>query len=647
MIKKLLIANRGEIACRIMRTARRMEISTFAVYSEADANAMHVRHADQAFLIGPAPANQSYLNIEAILGAAKNGQVDAIHPGYGFLAENAEFAQAVRDAGFIFVGPPTQAIRDMGAKDNAKKIMEGAGVPIVPGYYGTEQSVDYLRQQASDMGYPLMLKAALGGGGKGMRIVTSENDLEASIASAKREALSSFGDDRLLIERYLTNTRHIEMQIFADEHGNAVHLFERDCSLQRRHQKVIEEAPAPGMTQELRQKMGDAAVAAALAVNYQGAGTVEFLLTPDHHFYFMEMNTRLQVEHSVSELITGQDFVEWQLRIASGEPLALQQSELSISGHAIEARIYAEDPHNDFLPSPGTVEHLVWPEESPEIRVDTGVEAGDVVSPHYDPMIAKITSHGKTRSDAINLLEQSLRQTEIIGPGENIGFLNHLLNLDRFVDGTMDTSFVDELSITASFLSQSELNASLAACAQSLFQAQSDNAMARARGSDDPFSPWWENDSWRLSETRHRSVDLIYKNQSYHVQETKTGFQVDERVVETTELADMRVIRHENIWSVFGALAPVSIIEFDPAESQLYGDLIGGTFLAPMPGKITSVNVCEGDAVEAGDVLVVLEAMKMEHAISADCNGVVTQLFVEPGLQVDDGYLLLTLEPAT
>lgn len=644
MIKKLLIANRGEIACRIMRTARRMGMSTVAVYSEADEKALHVRTADHSYLIGPAPANRSYLNMDAILDAAKKAQVDAVHPGYGFLAENADFAQAVRDAGFIFVGPPAQAIRDMGAKDNAKKLMESAGVPIVPGYFGAKQSTDHLRQEATKIGYPLMLKAALGGGGKGMRIVHQEKDLDANIASAKRESLSSFGDDRLLIERYLTDTRHIEVQVFADGQGNAVHMFERDCSLQRRHQKVIEEAPAPGMPVKLREKMGSAAVAAALAVRYEGAGTVEFLLAPDQQFYFMEMNTRLQVEHSVSELITGEDFVEWQLKIACGEPLPLQQSEISISGHAIEARIYAEEPLKDFLPSPGIVGHLVWPEQSSEIRIDTGIECGDEVSPYYDPMIAKITSHGETRADAMEILDAGLRQTEIIGPGQNVGFLCYLLNTDRFRDGTMNTAFVDGLSIATTAIARDDLHVTLAACAQTLFSFQADQEKARAMASDDPFSPWAANDCWRLSAHSQRSVKLIFNDVRYLVCETALGYLVDGQTIETIEFAQMRVIRHESGWYVFGASAPVKFNEYNPVALLTSVDGGDGSFLAPMPGKITTVNVGAGDHVNAGDILVVLEAMKMEHAISATSDGVVGELYVEPDQQVADGDLLLTLD---
>jgi 3-methylcrotonyl-CoA carboxylase alpha subunit len=433
-IRTLLVANRGEIACRIFSTARGMGIRTVAVYSEADANAAHVRAADEAHLLGPAPARESYLRIDRILAAAKASGADAIHPGYGFLSENAEFAEAVAAAGMIFVGPPASAIRAMGSKSAAKALMETAGVPLVPGYHGEDQDPELLAREAVRIGFPVLIKASAGGGGKGMKVVERAEDFAATLASAKREAASSFGDDRVLIERYLTRPRHIEVQVFADTHGETVHLFERDCSVQRRHQKVIEEAPAPGMSAERRAAMGKAAVEAARAVGYVGAGTVEFIAEGDD-FFFMEMNTRLQVEHPVTEAITGQDLVEWQIRVARGEALPCRQEDLVITGHAVEARLYAEDAMRDFLPQTGRLEHLVFPAG---LRADAGVASGDVVSHHYDPMIAKLIAHGATREEALGRLADGLAATEVMGLVTNRGFLERILRHPEFAEARHD-----------------------------------------------------------------------------------------------------------------------------------------------------------------------------------------------------------------
>ncbi len=626
-----------------MRTAHDMGIKTVAIYSEADDNALHVRMAGQSEPIGPAEARSSYLNMAAVLDAAKRSGADAVHPGYGFLAENAEFAQMVHDAGLIFVGPPASAIRHMGAKDNAKELMLTAGVPVVPGYFGNDQSLRNLVSQAAEIGFPLLLKAALGGGGKGMRIVQSAEQLEENIASAKREALSSFGDDRLLIERYLTETRHVEVQVFADSHGQCVHLFERDCSLQRRHQKVIEEAPAPGMTEALREKMGTAAVAAARAVDYVGAGTVEFLLAPDNRFYFMEMNTRLQVEHSVSECITGQDFVAWQLKIARGEGLPLGQSDLSIKGHAIEARIYAEDPDNDFLPVPGIIRHLRWPDDA-AVRIDTGVEMGDSVSPFYDPMIAKVTCHGSTRTDAIARLQLALRQTEIIGPGQNIGFLGYLLSSSAFQEGAADTSFVDDLTTDMMQRPQIDLARALAACAQLIFAKELQRHINRRTAAADPYSPWQTFDGWRLSGHRPPTIDLAHDGYIHRVAKTDTGFHVEGLFVNSGELAPLRVIENENEFYVFGSSVPYKFILFDALEEQASQLAMDGVFSAPMPGRVTIVNVSKGERVQAGDVLVVLEAMKMEHTMIATSDGTVSDVHVKADVQVPEGCILVTLD---
>src|SRR5690349_16170976 len=448
MFSSVLIANRGEIACRIMRTAKRMRLRTIAVYSEADAGALHVRMADEAIAIGPAPAAQSYLAIDTLIAAAKTSRAQCIHPGYGFLAENADFAQACRDAGLVFVGPPPAAIRAMGLKDRAKALMEKAGVPVVPGYHGERQEPKFLKQKAYEIGYPVLIKAVAGGGGKGMRRVEKHADFDAALEGAMREASSSFGDARVLIEKYVSAPRHIEMQVFGDSHGNAIHLNERDCSLQRRHQKVIEESPAPGMSAAMRAKMGAAAVAAAKAVNYSGAGTIEFIADSanglrEDGFWFMEMNTRLQVEHPVTEEVTGLDLVELQFRVASGEALPFKQEQVRLNGHAVEARIYAEDPARGFLPSTGKLTALEWP-EAEGIRIDTGVEAGGEVSPFYDPMIAKMIVHAPTREKALDNLAGALDQSVVIGPRSNVGFLAALARAKGFRTGQFDTGYIAE-----------------------------------------------------------------------------------------------------------------------------------------------------------------------------------------------------------
>lgn len=647
MIKKLLIANRGEIACRIMRTARRMGITTVAVYSEADADAMHVRLADEAVVIGPAPAAESYLKIEAVIEAALQSGSDAIHPGYGFLAENADFARAVNKAGLIFVGPPVDAIEAMGAKDNAKAIMAKADVPLVPGYYGTDQTEAWLVKEANAIGYPVLLKAALGGGGKGMRIVHSEAELGDAISSAKREAKSSFGDDRLLIERYLTNTRHVEVQVFADHHGNTVHLFERDCSLQRRHQKVVEEAPAPGMSESLRAQMGASAVAAAQAVGYQGAGTVEFLLAPDNQYYFMEMNTRLQVEHPVSELITGQDFVEWQIRIANGDPLPLKQDQLQISGHAVEVRLYAEDPDKDFLPSPGLIRHLKWPAVSDQVRIDAGVEAGDRVSPFYDPMIAKVICYGADREAAIDELIKTLGQTEIVGPGHNTGFLLYLLNLKVFRDGKAHTGYVDQLQPSDYAAPEPYIRQSVARAAQFYFANLDQEQKNRMEASRDPHSPWGTLKGWRLGGKASRKLRLRIDDSSYLVEDPdseKPGFVINGQFEEISSGPVSRVNWIENELHVFGEMGPLAFDIEDPLVKASAAGGRGNPFAAPMPGKVTAVRVKPGQSVMTGDVLMVLEAMKMEHSIVAPKDGTVGDVYVKTGDQIDEGVEMLSMD---
>jgi 3-methylcrotonyl-CoA carboxylase alpha subunit len=444
MFNKVLIANRGEIACRVMLTARKMGLSTVAVYSDADRDALHVAMADEAVNIGPAPPRESYLDGAKIVEACKATGAEAVHPGYGFLSENADFARLCLENGIVFVGPPPCAIEAMGSKSAAKSIMEKAGVPLVPGYHEADQSPDRLGRAALEIGYPVLLKAVAGGGGKGMRMVSATTEFEEALAAARREAASSFGNDDMLVEKYLPRPRHVEVQVFCDRHGHAVYLFERDCSVQRRHQKVIEEAPAPGMTPELRQRMGEAAVLAARAIDYEGAGTVEFLLDEDGAFYFMEMNTRLQVEHPVTEMITGQDLVEWQFRVASAEPLPLRQDQLEISGHAFEARIYAEDPDNGFLPATGLLTHLQPPRESRHVRVDTGVLQGDEVSVYYDPMIAKLVTWDENRERALARLARALSEYRISGLSTNVSFLYNLATSRPFIDADLNTHFIEQ-----------------------------------------------------------------------------------------------------------------------------------------------------------------------------------------------------------
>ena len=506
MFNKILIANRGEIACRVIKTARRLGIKTVAVYSEADAGARHVRLADEAVLIGPAAARESYLVIDKIIAAAKQTGAQAIHPGYGFLSENEDFCHACDAAGIVFIGPPVSAIHAMGSKSEAKKLMEKAGVPLTPGYHGDDQDPAWLHQQADAIGYPVLIKAAAGGGGKGMRLVDRSEDFIDLLASCKREAISSFGDDHVLVEKYITKPRHIEIQVFGDTHGNVVYLFERDCSVQRRHQKVLEEAPAPGMTLERRAAMGKAAVDAAKAVGYVGAGTVEFIANQDGSFYFMEMNTRLQVEHPVTEMITGLDLVEWQLRVASGEKLPLAQEQLQIRGHALEARIYAEDPAKGFLPSTGKLVHLAPPAESLHVRVDTGVEEGDEISPHYDPMIAKLIVWDINRDRALARMLQALADYRVVGVANNIEFLSRLTACPAFAGADLDTGLIErekaylfpaDEAVPAEVLQ-------IAALAELLRDAAFADRRA-ARGAD-PASPWHARDGWRMNATACRSL---------------------------------------------------------------------------------------------------------------------------------------------
>jgi 3-methylcrotonyl-CoA carboxylase alpha subunit len=619
MIKSLLIANRGEIACRIIRTARKLGIRTVAVYSDADAKALHVRMADEAVHIGPSPARESYLVGEKIIAAAKASKAQAIHPGYGFLSENADFAESVIKAGLIWVGPKPDSIRAMGLKDAAKKLMADAGVPVTPGYLGEDQSPKRLQKEADSIGYPVLIKAVAGGGGKGMRKVDAAKDFQDALESCKREAASSFGDDRVLIEKYILSPRHIEVQVFGDSHGNVVHLFERDCSLQRRHQKVIEEAPAPGMDEATREAVCQAAVRAAKAVNYEGAGTIEFIadaskgLNADR-IWFMEMNTRLQVEHPVTEEITGQDLVEWQLRVASGEKLPKKQDELSINGWAIEARLYAEDPAKGFLPSVGRLEHFDLGNEG---RIETGVEEGDAISPFYDPMIAKLVAWGEDRSEAIAELAGILDEAEVWPVKTKAGFLFNSILDEDFGKARIDTGFIerklDEL------VPDSEPD-----------EAIWRGAAAVATAEDEDISIG-ELVGFRLNASPNLGVALGRAGEFQRIEledgepmAAVSGFRDDERVV----------VFYEG-----------QAYEFDRSSRGSVGAAAAdGAILAPMPGKVTSVEIKQGEKVAKGQRLLTLEAMKMEHGLVAPFDGVVAELNAKAGAQVQVDALLAKIE---
>ena len=663
-IKRLLIANRGEIACRVISTARTMGISTVAVYSDADASARHVRLADMAVRIGPGPAAESYLKTDAVLAAALETGADAVHPGYGFLSENADFAEAVAEAGLIFVGPPADAIRAMGSKSASKALMQKAGVPLVPGYHGAKQDTKILTKAALDIGFPVLVKASAGGGGKGMRVVKNEAGLKDAIEGAKREAKSSFGDARLMIEKYLAKARHVEVQVFGDAHGNYVHLFERDCSLQRRHQKVIEEAPAPGMTPALRHAMGEAAVNAARAVGYVGAGTVEFLLA-GKDFYFIEMNTRLQVEHPVTEAITGQDLVAWQLRVAAGGALPLAQDDLAIDGHAFEARLYAEDPDKGYLPQTGTLNHLKFSDVA-GVRIDTGIEQGDSVSVHYDPMIAKIIVHGADRADALSKLQTALGGTQIAGLETNLDFLLGISAHEKFQNARIDTGWLDRMKPPA--LGWRRVypadERALALAALHVIRARGHAACRRAARSADPFSPWFRTDGWRLIDRGHQDVflrDMIDDDSPYLVtakaragggydliigEESISGELLDDgRALIDGVIMDADVALTGDRLTIFAEGARRIFALFDPAEAAGEETDAGGDLTAPMPGKVTHVHVKAGAAVKRGQALLVLEAMKMEHTIAAPSDGTVTEVRCAAGDQVDDGVALVIFEP--
>ena len=670
MFESLLIANRGEIACRIIETAQRLGIRTIAIYSDADASARHVKMADQACWIGPSAAAQSYLDVDKVLAVAKETGAEAVHPGYGFLSENAGFAEACLAAGIVFVGPPANAIRAMGEKHAAKALMVEAEVPVVPGYHGDDQDDRILSDAAADIGYPVLIKATSGGGGKGMRRVDKADDFDAALAGARREGTASFGDDRVLIEKYLEVPRHIEVQVFADGHGNAVHLFERDCSLQRRHQKVIEEAPAPGLTPERRAEMGDAAVKAALAVDYQGAGTVEFIVDVakglgDAPFYFMEMNTRLQVEHPVTEMITGVDLVEWQLIVASGDPLPMDQVDLEIDGHAFEVRLYAENPAKNFMPATGTLSRLRFAEEMENVRIDTGVEQGDVVTPFYDPMIAKLIVWDNNRDQALRRLQISLRQTEIVGVTTNLNFLGRIAANRHFADAELDTGFIERHQADLLPAAESTPQHVLALAALAVLLERADDADDAAWTSADHSSPWHSVAGWRLNDDGHDEIKFIDGGElvAVPVQYVADGFNLTlaDAVVHASgeRLADERLVaRLDGARSTVTAIHDadtVTVIEggvtyalgfFDPLTAAEDVEDAGSGVVAPLPGKVIALLSEAGAVVEKGTALMIVEAMKMEHTITAPATGRIAAYRYAEGDAVDEGALLVDFEIA-
>jgi 3-methylcrotonyl-CoA carboxylase alpha subunit len=648
MFGSVLIANRGEIACRIARTAKRLGLRTIAVYSAADADALHVRVCDEAHSIGPAPARDSYLSIERLIEAAKRTRAECIHPGYGFLSENAAFAEACAAAGIPFIGPPPAAIRAMGLKDRAKALMEASGVPVVPGYHGERQEPKFLKEKAYEIGYPVLIKPAAGGGGRGLRRVERHAEFDAALEAAIRECEGAFGSSRVLIEKYVAAPRHIEIQIFADRHGNVIHLGERDCSLQRRHQKIIEEAPAPGMTAELRAQIGAAAIEAARAVGYSGAGTVEFVADGSAGlragaFWFIEMNTRLQVEHPVTEAVTGLDLVEWQFRIAAGERLPLGQQEVQLRGHAVEARVYAEDVENGFLPSPGRIVALQW---SADVRVDSGVEAGATITPFYDPMIAKLIAHAPTREAALDRLTHAVERTVVAGPRTNLAFLAALCRAPEFRSGRDDTGFIDRnLAALGAVPHEPDCAAAALGAARLLaqsFAASSDQAVPDVE-LDETEWPWAARDGFQLGGRRDVTIPLVIDGErvaataSYGTE----GIRVDVNGAPPAEDArtfaadgEVYVLRH-------GRQTRVRLEDFAASTAAEAGD---GTITAPMHGRLLQIFVRLGEAVAAGQRLAIIEAMKMEHTLHAPFAGTVRAIAAEPGAQLVEGGEIMLIE---
>ena len=663
MFSKILIANRGEIACRVIRTCRRLGIRTVAVYSEADADAQHVRQADEAYLIGgPRPAD-SYLRGDAVIAAAREAGAEAIHPGYGFLSENADFADAVAAAGLVFIGPSGASMRKMGSKAGAKELMAAAGVPVVPGYTGEDQSPNTLAREAARIGFPLMIKAAHGGGGKGMRVVHRLEDFIAQLESCQREAANAFGRDRVLLERYVASPRHIEIQVFADAHGRTLHLNERECSAQRRYQKVLEESPSPFLTPALRAAMGDAAVKAAQAIDYVNAGTVEFIVDPDGQFYFMEINTRLQVEHPVTELVTGLDLVEWQLRVAASEALPLTQDDIRQQGHAIEVRLYAEDPEAGFLPGSGRLERLALPEASPGVRIDAGVVEGDTVTIFYDPMIAKLIVHGADRMEALARLRDALARCDIAGPKSNIAFLERLVRHPAVTGGWIDTGYLDrhlDEFMPAPSLASTQQVALVAA--ELLWQEA--RARAQAGDGDEPDSPWAIADGWRLGHAGARPLAFAHLGQTWtalaHGHGGRYRIELADEVHEvedarlTGDLLGLRIhgqarrfriLRHGTRLTLHDGEQRTAVETVPAYRRTDMAEASGsGKILAPMPGRVVLVKARPGDEVVAGQELLVMEAMKMELAVKASRDGVVVDVRAAAGDFVEADTVLVALE---
>ena len=660
MFEKILIANRGEIACRVIRTAKKLGIATVAVYSDADAQSQHVKLADEAIYIGESPAAQSYLQVERIIQAAKSTGAQAIHPGYGFLSENDQFALACKDNNIVFIGPPVEAILAMGLKATSKALMEKAGVPLTPGYHGSNQDAAFLKQQADSIGYPVLIKASAGGGGKGMRLVERSEDFLSSLASCKSEARSSFGNEDVLIERYVIQPRHIEVQVFGDTHGNYVHLFERDCSVQRRHQKVLEEAPAPKMPEDKLEAMRQAAIDAARAVDYVGAGTVEFIVEQDGTAYFMEMNTRLQVEHPVTEMITGQDLVEWQLRVAFGEALPKQQHELQIHGHALEARVYAEEPEKGFIPAIGQISYLHYPEQNDAVRVDSGIVEGDEISTYYDPMIAKLIVWGKNREAALTQMHHALGQFHVDGLGNNIAFLDRLVLCDSFKNANLDTGLIQR---EEAFLLKpsAEINAELVVSAAliELLTRQAQNPVANN-------SVWQQKSFWRLNQQNAHTVQLQRNSLTLKVQFNTQDqgfvahyngqqFAVQGQFIDAHTLAlqlnakqqKLAFSQNENGITLFHNGQTHSFDYIKPDYQQQDEQGAENNLTAPMPGVITQVLVAANARVKKDDVLMTLEAMKIEYSIRAPFDGIVASSYFQAGDQVKAGDELVEFEALT
>ncbi|WP_289156599.1 acetyl/propionyl/methylcrotonyl-CoA carboxylase subunit alpha [uncultured Pseudoalteromonas sp.] len=653
-LKKILIANRGEIACRIMRSAKQMGLTTVAVYSDADKHAQHVKMADEAYHIGPAPSKDSYLVTDKILQVAKTSGADCIHPGYGFLSENSEFANACEANNIAFIGPLASSIEAMGSKTRAKEIMAAANVPLVPGYYGDNQDPAFLQSEAEKIGYPVLIKAAFGGGGKGMRIVEQANDFISALEGAQREAIAGFGNDLVLLERYVNQPRHVEVQVFADNHGNCVYLGDRDCSLQRRHQKVIEEAPAPGLSDELRKEMGEAAVRCALAINYRGAGTVEFLLCGDE-FFFMEMNTRLQVEHPVTEMVTGVDLVNWQINIAAGQTLPLTQSDIQLQGHSFEARIYAEDPSNDFIPCSGTIEALSTPLNSEFVRIDTGIAQGDEISPFYDPMIAKLIVHDDNREQALSRLRQALEQFHLAGFSTNIGFLHNLASHPTFAQGAPSTHFIAEqgdalVSVDSAALEKAQLIAAFAYL----------ESLSAKKETQQSANPWQQLSGFTLNAPQ--KVDVPFTDLAISAVKTKTGYVV----THNDKSFDIAGSVNQNVCNVFinGEKFTAHVCHFDNSISVMFAALQIKLALntkhyisshesdalplaAPLNGTVVKHLVDVGSTITKGDAVVIIEAMKMEYTLNAPHDGILQSYCFDEGELVSHGALLAIVEDTT